>query len=159
MAPSEAFHTAEPSAGTAAPGITRSFWLGVVCADHVARAVQLGIAQANHGKPYALHRMQPGDGLIYYSPRTSLTDGQPLQAFTAVGRIADGDPWQADEGTFRPWRRKVDFQSAKPVPLAAVKAELMLTRQPNWGYSLRRGLIPLAEEDFERIRLAMTADG
>ncbi|WP_434615874.1 EVE domain-containing protein [Arthrobacter sp. A5] len=132
-----------------------NYWLGVVSADHVARGVQLGIAQVDHGKPGALRRMLPGDGLVYYSPRTSLLDGLMLQAFTAVGRIADGDPWQADEGQFQPWRRRVTYDDGAPVPLQALKPRLQLTQEKNWGYALRRGVIPLAEDDFILIHAAM----
>ncbi len=132
-----------------------NYWLGVVCADHVARGVQLGIAQANHGKPGALRRMLPGDGLIYYSPRTSLRDGRILQAFTAVGWIANGEPWQADEGQFQPWRRSVNYDDGTPVSLQLLKPRLHLTQEKNWGYALRRGVIPMAREDFNLIRTAM----
>ncbi len=132
-----------------------NYWLGVVSADHVARAVQLGIAQANHGTLGALRRMLPGDGLIYYSPQTSLRDGRVLQAFTAVGRVADGEPWQADEGQFQPWRRSVNYDDGTQVALQLLKPCLLLTQEKNWGYALRRGVIPLAGEDFTLIRTAM----
>ena len=29
--------------------------------------------------------MGAGDGLAYYSPKTDYPDGEPLQAFTAIG--------------------------------------------------------------------------
>jgi len=47
-------------------------WLGAVSRDHVRRGVALGIAQIGHGKRAGLARMQPGDWLVHYSPRTSL---------------------------------------------------------------------------------------
>lgn len=43
-------------------------WLGVVSAEHVRRAVDLGIAQIGHGKRAGLVRMKAGDVLVYYSP-------------------------------------------------------------------------------------------
>ena len=73
------------------------YWLGVVQRSHVLRGVALGIAQTNHGVKSGIKRMQPGDGLVYYSPKTSYPDGDPLREFTAIGRIADGEAWQADE--------------------------------------------------------------
>lgn len=75
-------------------------WIGVVSKDHVKRGVQLGIAQIGHGKRPGLRRKKAGDWLIYYSPRESLTGGAPLQAFTAIGKVADDDIWQEDEGDF-----------------------------------------------------------
>lgn len=38
-------------------------WLGVVSAEHVRRAVDLGIAQIGHGKRAGLARMKAGDVL------------------------------------------------------------------------------------------------
>lgn len=123
--------------------------LGVVSADHVRRAVSLGIGQVSHGKRPPLARMAPGDRLVYYSPREELGSATPLKAFTAIGTIADEELWQADEGTFRPWRRRVDYVTGSPVPLAAVQQKLALTSGPNWGYQLRRGLLPLTATDTE----------
>ena len=131
------------------------YWLAVVSAQHVDYGVSLGIAQTNRGKPQGISKMSPGDGLVYYSPKTSYPDGEPLKAFTAVGRIADGEPWQADEGDFKPWRRKVNYDDGARVPLAELDHALELTQQPNWGYQLRRGVVPITEHDFELIRRAM----
>jgi hypothetical protein len=73
----------------------RRYWIGVVSRDHVANAVANGFVQLNHGKSQPLARMQPGDGFAFYSPRESYPDGAVLQAFTAIGRIADGDVYEA----------------------------------------------------------------
>ena len=137
----------------------RNYWLGVVSASHVRRGVELGIAQINHGKRAYLARMRRGDGLVYYSPRTDYPDGAPLRSFTAVGAVVDDDIWQTDEGCFKPYRRRVSYVAAEPIPLATLSSELDLTRQANWGYQLRRGLVALSEKDFEIIRSAMTSVG
>jgi len=131
------------------------YWLGVVCRDHVQRGVGLGIAQLGHGKRDGLARLSPGDWLVYYSPRTSLHDGEVLQAFTAIGEVADPEIWQADEGTFKPWRRRVRYAAARAASIRDLPLDL--TAQPNWGYQLRRGLISLSEHDFGVIRSAMAA--
>ncbi len=131
-------------------------WLGVVSRDHVRRGVALGIAQIGHGKHAGLARMRAGDGLVYYSPRVSLDDTVPLRAFTAIGRIADDEVFQADEGEFRPWRRRVRYDTgAIDTPIAGLQQELELTQGPNWGYPLRRGLLELSEHDFGCIARAM----
>jgi EVE domain len=133
-------------------------WLGVVSRDHVRRAVDLGIAQINHGQRAALQRMGAGDSLVYYSPRATFPKGEPLKAFTALGRIADDEVWQADEGDFKPWRRRIDYEvEAAEVPIATLADELELTAKPNWGYQLRRGLVELSGHDFALISAAMTA--
>jgi hypothetical protein len=134
-------------------------WLGVVSAEHVRRGVGLGIAQIGHGKRGGLARMAAGDTLIYYSPRERINDGPPLKSFTAIGTVADDEIWQADEGAFRPFRRRVTYDlSAHPVEIDALKSQLDLTSTPNWGYALRRGLVQLSEDDVARIRLAMTSE-
>jgi hypothetical protein len=135
----------------------RRYWLGVVSADHVARGVAQGIAQIGHGKRAGLQRMQRGDGFVYYSPRTSLDGGGPLRAFTAVGTIADDEIWQHHENEqFQPWRRRVSYDRVvRPVPVSEVTSGLDLTSAPNWGYALRRGLLPLTQRDFDLIRAAL----
>ncbi len=135
-------------------------WLGVVSRDHVLRGVSLGICQIGHGTRAPLLRMAPGDGLVYYSPRESLGTDRPLRAFTAIGRVADAEVWQADEGDFRPWRRRVDYAAgASEVPVSDLSDRLELTSQPNWGYALRRGLVPLSAGDFAVIAEAMGTPG
>ncbi|MCU1557150.1 MAG: hypothetical protein JWN09_1145 [Microbacteriaceae bacterium] len=132
-------------------------WLGVVSRSHVLRGVGLGIAQVNHGKQPPLARMHAGDALVYYSPRTDYPDGEPLQAFTAVGRIADDELWQADEGSFRPWRRRVDWDAAAhEVPIRPLIGRLEFTVGQNWGYLLHRGLLTISDADLDIIRTEMT---
>jgi len=131
-------------------------WLGVVTRDHVQRGVARGFAQIGHGKKAGLARMRAGDGLVHYSPRESLDGTVPLRAFTAIGRITDDELWQADEGEFRPWRRRVHYDVGTiDVPLARLQPELELTQGPNWGYPLRRGLVGLSDRDFGYIARAM----
>jgi hypothetical protein len=136
--------------------VLTKYWLGVVCRDHVQRGTGLGIAQLGHGRRDGLARLSPGDWLIYYSPRTSLHGGEPLQAFTAIGQVVDAEIWQADEGDFRPWRRRVAYvPGAVETPIRDLP--LALTAGPNWGYQLRRGLIELSAADFALIQQAMVA--
>ncbi|KRE23115.1 EVE domain-containing protein [Agromyces sp. Soil535] len=127
-------------------------WLGVVSAEHVRRGVGLGIAQIGHGKRAGLDRMKAGDTLVYYSPVERLGDRVPLRQFTALGVIADDEIWRADEGEFKPYRRRVRYADTSPVPLDTLRSDLHLTTQPNWGYQLRRGLLPLDAHDVALIR-------
>ncbi|EFV12112.1 EVE domain-containing protein [Segniliparus rugosus] len=146
-------------------------WLGVVSHEHVRRGVELGFAQANHGKRNLLARMRRGDWLVYYSSRERIRDGAQVHAFTAIGQVADDEPWQADEGRLspsgasgdfvrescpRPWRRRVQYdRTASIVPIAALRERLDLASGPHWGIQLRRGLIELGEDDFRLIHGAM----
>ncbi|QIK63559.1 EVE domain-containing protein [Leucobacter viscericola] len=132
-------------------------WLGVVSAAHVRRAHSLGIVQVNHGKRAPLARMNPGDPFIYYSSVEELGDTTPLRMFTAFAKIEDGEIWQSDEGCFKPFRRRAEYLETRAVPLAEVKPLLHLTSGPNWGYQLRRGLVPLDAHDIAILREAMGA--
>ena len=74
--------------------------------------------------------------------------------------VADDAPYQAEpmsmgaRGTIEPWRRRIEFL---PVRRAALRdLDLKLTRQANWGYQLRRGLVPLDPDDFAVLREAMS---
>jgi hypothetical protein len=135
-----------------------SAWLGAVSAEHVRRGVALGIAQIGHGKRAGLARMCPGDTLVYYSAQERLGGPRNLRTFTAIGTVADDEIWQADEGAFRPYRRRVVYASAaRPVELERLRGALELTAAPNWGHQLRRGLVPLSDHDAAVIRDAMMA--
>ena len=135
-------------------------WLGVVSEDHVRRAVSLGIAQVNHGTRAGLARMSVGDWMIYYSPKQRRDGGEPIKAFTAIGRLVDDEIWQADDGDFHPFRRRVEYvQDAVAAPIASLQGALDLTARPNWGYQLRRGLLELSPGDLDIICGAMGATG
>jgi hypothetical protein len=146
------------------------YWLGVVQHDHVLRGVAGGFAQVNHGARAPLERMGAADGFVYYSPRESYPDGEPLKQFTAVGRLADADVYQATQGMqpgagqrrnasadFVAWRRRVDWDhDAVATPIRPLLSSLDFTRgKPDWGYQLRAGLIELTRHDFELIREQM----
>jgi len=133
------------------------FWLGVVQRSHVEKGVALGIAQTNHGSRAGVARMHPGDGLVFYSPKTAHPEGAPLREFTAIGRISEGEIWQATDGEFRPWRRAAQYDtSARAIPIAPLLDVLELTRgNSNWGFQLRRGHLELSEHDFAVIAREM----
>jgi hypothetical protein len=136
------------------------YWLGVACADHVARGLAGGFMQVNHGKAAPLRRLAPGDGIAYYSPTQAMGVKDGLQSFTAIGTVAAGDPYQGDMGGgFKPFRRDVAWSKARPAPIKPLLDRLALTAgKPNWGYALRFGLIEIVEADFGLIAEAMGAD-
>ncbi|HEV7848597.1 MAG TPA: EVE domain-containing protein [Mycetocola sp.] len=133
------------------------YWLAVASRDHVRTAVDLGVAQISHGTRPNLERMGDADGLVYYSPKTAYPDGDPLKQFTAIGRIAGTEIYQALSLDWRPWRRRVDWdETAEPALIRPLLGALEFTRNaPDWGYQLRAGLIELSRHDFEIIRDAM----
>lgn len=136
------------------------YWIGVVSRDHVANAVAHGFVQLNHGKPAPLERLQPGDGFAFYSPRESYPDGAILQAFTAIGRVANGDVYEAtmpELGTIS--RRDVAFLDATPAPIRPLIPQLTFIRsKTHWGAAFRFGLVRVPREDFATIATAMGRD-
>ena len=134
-----------------------NYWINVVSRDHVQRGAAEGFTQANHGKPWALKKMQRGDWIIFYSPKTAFTDGEPLQAFTAIGQVIDDEPYQAEMSPdFHPWRRDVDFKQSHEAPIRPLIDDLdFIENKKSWGYKFRFGVIEIGEKDFLTITLAM----
>lgn len=132
-------------------------WLVVASADHACRGRQGGFMQACHGKPGPLRRIAPGDGVVIYSPAQRFGGPEPCRAFTAIGHVAEGEPYLVDMGEgFRPWRRDVTWLPAAPVPIAPLLDRLELTAgRRHWGYPLRFGFVALPEPDFTRIASEM----
>ncbi|MFT4076699.1 MAG: EVE domain-containing protein [Asticcacaulis sp.] len=136
------------------------FWLAVACAEHVRRGRAEGFMQVNHGKLGPLKRMKAGDGVVYYSPSEKMGAKDGFQSFTAIGRIREGEPYQGfmSEG-FQPFRRDVEWTEGRERPIRPLMGALDLTRDKNWGYSLRFGLLELSAEDFATIGATMTSSG
>lgn len=134
-------------------------WLAVACADHVRRGRAGGFMQVCHGKAGPLKRTKAGDRVAYYSPSTAFGGGDRLQAFTAIGRIAESAPYPFDMGGgFRPWRRDVQWLPASEAPIRPLLAALRFSSSDrNWGYRLRFGLIEIDEADMDVIAQAMQA--
>jgi hypothetical protein len=137
-------------------------WLAVASADHVAIGRGAGFMQVRHGKASPLQRIQPGDRIVYYSPNSRYSpnhaarDKDRLQTFTAIGTVKAGKPYRVDiEAGFQPYRRDVAWHDACPTPLAMLQNELEFTRERNWGYRLRQGLIEISDRDMTTIAEAM----
>ena len=136
-----------------------AYWIAVASAEHVRRGRQGGFMQVNHGKAAPLRRVRPGDGIIYYSPTTILREKDGLQAFTAIGTVREGEPYQGDMGGgFTPFRRDVEWAEAEETPIKPLLDRLDFTAgKSNWGYQLRFGLFPISAHDFSLIAEAMGA--
>ena len=132
-------------------------WLNTISLEHVQIGVAGGFTQADHGAASRLRRLRRGDGLVFYSPRTGMRTGQPVQRFTALGVIAGDEPYQVTvNDDFHPWRLAVDFLPAQPAEVRPLLPHLSFITQPDrWGLAFRRGLFQIPESDFERIAEAM----
>jgi hypothetical protein len=135
------------------------YWIGVVSLSHVQKGVSGGYAQVSHGKAAPLRRMRAGDWFIYYSPKTDMEHGQPLQQFTAIGRVKDDRVYEfAMSKDFVPFRRDVDYVTCKAAAIQPLIPGLSFIKDPaRWGYPFRTGLLEIALKDFELIAKAMEA--
>ena len=132
-------------------------WIAVASADHVAIGRAQGFMQVNHGKLAPLKRMAPGDAIAYYSPVQTFRTATKLQAFTAIGSIKEGAPYQGDMGGgFTPYRRDVAWLPSQAAPIASLLNQLAFTAgKTNWGYQMRFGVFEVSAEDMAIISAAM----
>ncbi len=121
------------------------------------KGVAGGFCQLSHGKAGPVRRLSPGDWLAYYSPRETIGEGEPVQAFTAIGRIKPGEPYEGEMGGgFRALRRDVAFLKAKDAPIRPLLDMLSFTKgRASWGYVFRRGSFEVGADDFQLIAEAM----
>lgn len=70
--------------------------MNTVSRDHFLKGIEGGFTQANHGSPYNLKRMNYGDLMVFYSPKTNFKDGKALRHFTVLGNCIDEKPYQAE---------------------------------------------------------------
>jgi hypothetical protein len=134
-------------------------WINTVSRGHVERGVRGRFTQANHGKPHMLKKMARGDWIVFYSPKTDYPEGDPLQAFTAIGQVVDDEPYQAElSPDLGPWRRNVDFLECAETPIRPLIEHLEFIEDPaRWGIKFRYGVFKISDHDLEVIRSAMTA--
>ena len=140
------------------PPNQQTYWVNTISRDHVRLSVEGGFTQAGHGKPSGLKRLKADDWLVYYSPKTSLRDGEPLQAFTAIGRVLDEELYQVEQAPgFTPWRRNIEFAGSIEAPIRPLIDQLSFIKDKRrWGYTFRVGLFKIPQEDFALISRAMT---
>lgn len=131
-------------------------WINVISREHVERGVDGGFTQADHGRPTRLRRLDTDDAIAFYSPRTAMRSGDPLQQFTALGTIGD-DLYQVEMSPdFHPWRRTVDFVPVTPAPVRPLLSDLSFVSDTrSWGMVFRRGLFEIPDDDFAVVARAM----
>jgi hypothetical protein len=141
--------------------MSRRYWIEVASRDHVRAGIEGGFCQLCHGKVGPMSRIKPGDGIVYYSPRTAMRAGEPVQGFTAIGTVKPGDPYGFDMGGgFVPTRRDVAFAEAHDAPIRPLLDRLSFTKgRKSWGQAFRYGILEITPEDFALIAEAMGAAG
>lgn len=136
-------------------------WVGVASRDHVQAAVAGGFCQLDHGRLAPLHRLRPGDTIIYYAPKEQIRAGEIVQAFIAIGRILSAEPWKVDApGGFAPFRRAAEYFDGHPAPIRPLLRTLSFTRdRTSWGQGFRRGTFRIQPPDICAIAAAMGVTG
>lgn len=90
------------------------YWINTISQDHVIVGKREGFVQAGHGKETPLKKLQPGDYIIFYSSKTSLKNGKPVQSFTVVAKIVDRDPERVViNHRFQPYRRDASYENCR----------------------------------------------
>ncbi len=138
----------------------RRYWIGVAAADHIARGVAGSFMQVNHGKLAPLKRMTPGDVIAYYSPVEAYGGDEKLQAFTAIGVVKEGDPYEGEMGSFKAFRRDVAWREANPCAHPAAASENCPSRAARKAgvHKFRLGFFRNRRSDMQLIAKAMGCD-
>ena len=155
-AASRRFLREQPRSRTSATG--PRYWIVVVSQHAADAAVAGGYVEVSYGKAGPLERMSPGDGVIVYCPRERDEHGAPVQAFTALARVAEGTLYQLAQD-HQPFRRAVHWLRAAPAAVRPLIDALSFIRsKTHWGSAFRFGFLRIALTDFARIAAAMHAE-
>ena len=92
-------------------------WIAVISADHAAAAARDGFFACSHGDGRAAARPSLGDRFAYYAPRERYGEGEPVQAFVALGRILDEGPSPRTIGSFEAQVRRADYEPVGRAPV------------------------------------------
>jgi hypothetical protein len=132
-------------------------WVNTISLDHVLLGVAGGFTQAGHGTQTRLRQLRRGDRMVFYSPRATLGPGKPLQQLTALGVVADDEPFQVEQAPdLHPWRRLVDFEEVGAVPIRPLLPLVgFIGDEQRWGMAFRRGLFEVPAGDFGVLAGAM----
>lgn len=137
--------------------VAEKYWITVVSKDHILRGVAGGFMQANHGKPGSLKKLHVNDWVIFYSPKTTYTGNEKLQAFTAIGQVTGDIVYQYQmSDDFIPYRRDLHFFPCKEISFIPLIPQLDFIRNKKaWGYHFRFGFFEIGEHDFNLIKEKM----
>ncbi|RZM06009.1 MAG: EVE domain-containing protein [Pedobacter sp.] len=136
------------------------YWIAVVSKNHLMRGVNGGFMQANHGKEAPLKKLDRDDWVLFYSPKETFEGKDLLQAFTAIGQVADDKIYQHTmTGDFIPYRRDMVFYKCEEIPIAPLIDQLdFIENKKSWGFKFRFGFFEIPEQDFKLISSAMIKD-
>lgn len=133
------------------------FWVGVASRDHVKVGEAGGFCQLGHGKEAPVQRLSPGDGIVYYAPRTGIKTGDVVKGFVAIGQVQPGEVYRAQQTeSFCPYRRDVTYFLGRDAPIGPMLDRLSFSAGgANWGLLMRRGVFEITDQDFNVIAVFM----
>ncbi len=134
------------------------YWIGVIAADHASVAVAEGVCAFSHGKESAVAKLSSGDRFAFYSPKSGVSDGETVQAFTALGTVTAGVPYEKSwAGTeYTAWVRDAAYDEVTRTPIKPMLEDLSFITNPRyWGMAFRRSLFEVNATDFVKIEKAM----
>ena len=132
-------------------------WIGVVAREHVLHGLAEGFVMFAHGQHSAVKRVQPGDWFAYYAPTQTMGGKDAVRRFVAVGRIAQGEPFEQQMSPdTRGWRRAANYLAAEEADIYPLLPQLdFIADQAHWGMYFRKSLFTISATDFSRIADAM----
>ncbi len=139
----------------------RTYWLAVAPQEEIEAAVTGGYCQIGEGRWETLAKLDEGDWIVFYAPRLSRKGRRPVQAFLAIGEIADVAPWSlhgrhGPDATRPPFRRRLRTMNATPAAVRPLLDALGFVRDAdNWGKFFRQGLRHISRQDFVTIAEAL----
>lgn len=137
------------------PASEPRYWIAVVSQQAADAAVAGGYVEVSFGKAAPLERMASGDGVIIYCPRERDEQRVPVQAFTALGRVASSAVYQLPHD-HQPFRRAMEWLPATPAAVRPMLDVLSFIRsKTHWGSAFRFGFLRIPPADFVYIAAAM----
>lgn len=133
------------------------YWIGVIAGEHAAFAAREGICAFSFGKETAVSKLATGDRFAFYSPKTGVNEGSPLQSITAIGTVTGAEPYERNwAGTeSKAWVRVADFDDIRITPVKPLIEHLTFVSNPRyWGMAFRRSLFEVSAEDFAILEAA-----
>lgn len=127
-----------------------AFWITSTDRKQADSGLEAGYAELAAGDHDANTRPDRGDFLVVYCDLTGDPDDDPVEAFTAMGRIADDgpEPFTGEDGETA-YRRKVAFFSCIETRAHTLIGDLSFARdKENWRTTLVAGLRRIDTADF-----------
>ncbi len=95
--------------------------------------------------------------MAYYSGKMVFGQPDACQRFTALGQVADDEPYQVEQAPgFKPWRRRVAYARAIEAGVLPLIPHLgFIKNKGSWAAAFRFGFFEVPRSDFEQIARSM----